>query len=35
MQRNTVTDDADHDTFDNERLLGEIDLYRFEFLVLG
>ena len=34
MQRNAITDNADHDTLDDECLLGEIDLYRLEFLVL-
>ena len=34
VQRNAITDNADHDTLDDECLLGEIDLYRLEFLVL-
>ncbi len=35
MQRDAVTDDADHDAFDDECLGPQIDPYRLELLVLG
>ena len=35
MQRQAVANDADHDALDDQRLFPQIDLDRFELVILG